>query len=57
MCLPYHILVLDSINNPLDQKEKQMEVVTRASTGRGHHHLPKNKGLPEEFSKLDRINA
>lgn len=40
---PYDILVLDPINDPLDQKEKQKEVVTRPRTGRGHHHLPKIK--------------
>ena len=40
---PYDILVLDPINNPFDQKTKQKEVVTRARTGRGHHHFPKIK--------------
>lgn len=54
---PYDVLVLDPINDPLDQKAKQKEVVTRVRTQRRTSSSAKNKGLPEEFSKLDRINA
>ena len=40
---PNDVLVLDPIKNPLDQKVKESKVITRARTGRGHHHLPKIK--------------
>jgi len=49
---PHDIFVLDSTEDPLDDKKRPKEATFMKRAGRGHHHLPKIKGIPWKFKKI-----